>query len=135
MHPPLQIFLFKLLINRVQLMALRSGNIASGMSGDLEEIQVVDLLQLIHTSQKTGYIDIVCGDGRAQVFFNEGEIIYAHYDELEGKEAVFAILGIKNGQFSYNRGSVEDLNVYSPLGDFMGLIIEGVQRIDEHTHQ
>jgi CRP-like cAMP-binding protein len=132
MHPPLQIFLFKLLINRVQLMALRAGNIASGMSGDLEEIQVVDLLQLIHTSKKTGHIDIGCVDGRGQVFFNEGEIIYAHYAQLEGKEAVFAILGIKNGQFSYHRDMVEDTKVYLPLGDFMGLIMEGVQKIDEH---
>jgi CRP-like cAMP-binding protein len=133
MYPPLQIFLFKLLINRVQLMALRAGNIASGMSGDLEEIQVIDLMQLIHSSQKTGHIDIICADGRAQVFFYQGEIIYAHYAQLEGKEAVFAILGIKKGQFSYSRDIVEDFKVYSPIGDFMGLMMEGVQKIDEHT--
>ena len=114
-------------------MALRAGNIASGMSGDLEEIQVVDLMQLIHSSQKTGHIDIICMDSRAQVFFNQGEIVYAHYDQLEGKEAIFAILGIKDGQFSYNRGIVEDFKAHPPIGDFMGLMMEGVQRIDEET--
>ena len=133
MYPPLQIFLFRLLINRVQLTALRAGNIASGMSGDLEEIQVVDLMQLIHTSQKTGYIDIIGMADRAQVFFNEGEIIHAECNQLEGKEAVFAVLAIKNGQFAYNRGIVDEFKNLSPVGDFMALIMEGVQRIDEVT--
>ena len=39
-HPLLQIFLFKILIHRIQAYALRSGNIASGMAGDLSEIPV-----------------------------------------------------------------------------------------------
>ncbi|MGI9571071.1 MAG: cyclic nucleotide-binding domain-containing protein, partial [Desulfobulbia bacterium] len=84
-HPSLQIFLFKLLINRVQEMALRSGNISSGMSGNLEEIAAVDLMQLINSSQKTGYIEILSAEGIAQVYFSEGEIVHAHHNQLEGK--------------------------------------------------
>lgn len=132
-HPTLQIFLFKLLINRVQAMALKSGKIASGMSGNVEEVPAVDLMQLINSSQKTGYIEIFGAEGIAQVHFNEGEIVHAHYNQLEGEEAVFAILGIKNGQFTYNRGISDQFEKLSPIGGFIGLIMEGVQRMDEHS--
>ncbi len=134
-HPSLQIFFFRLLINRVQEMALRSGNISSGMSGNLEEIAAVDLMQLINSSQKTGNIEILGAEGIARVYFNEGEIVRAHHNQLKGKEAVFAVLGIKHGQFTYNRGVSDEITKLSPIGDFMGLMMEGVHRIDEHNQQ
>lgn len=134
-HPPLQIFLFKLLIDRVQAMALRAGNIASGMTGDLEEVPAVDLMQLINSSQKTGSIELVCSEGRAQVYFKEGEIIHALFNKVEGKEAVFTILCIKKGHFTYNRGIPDEFKALDPIGGFIGLMMEGVQRIDEHSQQ
>ncbi|MFW2366398.1 MAG: DUF4388 domain-containing protein [Desulforhopalus sp.] len=133
--PTLQIFLFKLLIDRVQAMALRAGNIASGMTGDLEEVPAVDLMQLINSSQKTGSIELVCPLGKAQVYFDEGEIIQAHLGELQDKDAVFAILGARKGHFTYNRGIPLELKGVSPIGGFIGLMMEGVQRIDEDSQE
>ena len=132
-HPPLQLFLFKLLIDQVQAKALQSGNITSGMTGDLKEVPVVDLMQLINSSQKTGTVELVCEKGIAHVHFNEGEIISARCGGLEGKEAVFTILGFTKGQFSYNRGLSAELKKLPPIGGFIGMIMEGVQRIDEHS--
>lgn len=134
-YPSLQIFLFKLLIKRVEAMALQSGQISSGMSGDLGEIATVDLLQLMNSAQKTGNIDIQSTKGTAQIYFKEGEIVYAHYKGLEGKEAVFSILGIKNGQFTYNRGISDEVDNLPPIGGFLGLVMEGVQRIDEQAQE
>lgn len=130
-YPALQIFLFRLLIRRVEAMALKSGQISSGMSGDLEEIAAVDLLQLINSAKKTGHIDIQSSEGEARIYFTEGEIVHARCNELEGKEAVFSVLAIKNGQFTYNRGISAEASELSPLGGFIGLIMEGLQRIDE----
>lgn len=132
-HPALQIFLFKMLIDRVQAMALRAGNIASGMTGDLEEVPAVDLMQLINSSQKTGSIELVCFTGRAHIYFNEGEIVHALFNHLEGKEAVFAVLGVRQGHFTYSRGIPEEFKNLPPVGGFIGLMMEGVQRIDEHS--
>lgn len=132
-YPTLQLFLFKLLIDRVQAIALRSGNIASGMTGDLEEIPAIDLMQLINSSQKTGSIEIALLEGKAIVYFSEGEIIHAQFNKLRGKDAVFALLSIKKGFFTYNRGIPHELKTSSPIGGFIGLMMEGVQRIDEHS--
>lgn len=134
-HPSLQIFLFKLLINRVQAIALQSGNIASGMTGDLEDVPAVDLMQLINSSQKTGSIEVICREGKGQVHFNQGEIIHASFNQVDGKEAIFTVLGLQEGHFTYNRGLPPEYMDYPQIGGFIGLMMEGVQRIDECHEQ
>jgi len=129
--PTLQLFLFKLLIDRVQAQALLSGNISSGMTGDLEEMPAIDLMQLINSSQKTGSIELIFTEGSATVYFSEGEIIHANFLKLGAKDAVFAILSIKKGFFTYNRGIPDELKMNPPIGGFIGLMMEGVQEIDE----
>lgn len=131
-HPILQMFLFKLLAARAQTMTLHSGNITSGMTGELDEIPAVDLFQLIHSSKKTGVIKLTTGQEQAEVYFKDGEIIHTRFLELQDKEALFALLKTKQGRFSYARGIPEDLQNRPPLGGFMGLMMEGVQRIDEN---
>ena len=129
--PVLQMFLFKLLVDRAQAITLQSGNIASGMTGELSEISPVDLFQLINTSGKTGTIDINLEKGRGMVFFREGQIVYAGYQKFRKKEALFALLGMEKGHFSYSKGIPDVLNNAPPLGDFMAMIMEGVQALDE----
>lgn len=130
-YPILQLFLLKMLVDRAQTMTLRSGNITSGMTGELAEINSVDLFQLINSSQKTGMVDLTLKDGRAMVFFKEGEIVYARFLKLRQKDAVYALLGAKEGRFSYTRGIPAELDNFPPIGGFMGIMMEGVQRIDE----
>jgi CRP-like cAMP-binding protein len=130
-YPVLQMFLFKLLVDRAQTMSLKSGNIASGMTGELSEIAPVDLFQLINVSRKTGTIDLTLDKGRGMVFFREGEIVYAGYLKFRKKEAVYALLGMTSGHFSYTKGIPDILNNAAPIGGFMGMMMEGVQSIDE----
>lgn len=130
-HPMLQLFLFRMLVERAQTKNLRSGNIASGMTGDLAEIPAVDLFQLINSSQKTGTIELFLDHGRALVFFNEGDIVHVRYTKLRNKDALFALLSLKRGRFSYTKGIPEPVAKLPPIGDFMGLLMEGLQQIDE----
>jgi len=133
-YPVLQLFLLKMLVDRAQAMALRSGNITSGMSGELDEISIVELLQLMNTSQKTGRIELLFDDAKATVFFNEGELIQIRYRGLKDKEALFSLLAKKDGHFSYTKGLPIELENQPPFGGFMGLIMEGVQYIDEQEY-
>lgn len=130
-YPVLQLFLFKLLVARAQTMTLRSGNITSGMSGELAEISIVDLMQLINSSQKSGRLDLALEEGKAMVFFREGEIIHARLLELRNKEAVYALVSVKSGHFAYTKGIPKELDKLPPIGGFIGILMEGLQRIDE----
>ncbi len=132
-YPVLQLFLLKLLVDRAQTMTLRSGHITSGMTGDLAEINTVDLLQLINSSQKTGTVDLTLNTGTATVSFSEGEIIQVGYLEFIDKDALFELMAIKEGHFSYTKGITPDLEHIPPIGSFMGMIMEGLQRIDEKS--
>jgi CRP/FNR family transcriptional regulator, cyclic AMP receptor protein len=131
-YPILQLFFFKMLVARAQALTLRSGKITSGMNGELAEISAVDLFQLINSSQKTGTIDLTLEQGKAMVYFKEGEIIHARFLNLRDKEAVFNLLGVKNGNFTYIKGIPGDFDKLPPIGGFMGLMMEGLQRMDEH---
>lgn len=130
-YPVLQLFLFKLLVARAQTISLRSGKITSGMSGELAEIAIVDLLQLINSAQKTGRLDLSLERGRAMVFFKEGEIVYARYLDFRNKDAMYALVQVKNGHFSYTKGIPKELDGLPPIGGFMSILMEGLQQIDE----
>jgi CRP-like cAMP-binding protein len=130
-YPILQIFFYRVLVNRAQENTMRAGNISSGMSGELTDINSVELFQLINSGGKTGQVQFVFDDCQALTQFNEGEIVYCKYGELEGKEAIFSLLAKQKGQFTYIKGiSVEEKKL-PVLGGFMGLIMEGLRRIDE----
>lgn len=131
--PVLQLFLFKILIERAQTMALKAGNITSGMSGELEEISLVDLLQLINSAKKTGAISLALDGGKAMVFFRDGEILYARYLEHRNSEAFFNMLRETSGHFTYTKGIPPELDNRQPIGDFMGMLMKGLQRIDEQS--
>lgn len=130
-YPVLQMFLFKLLVDQAQAIAIKSGKISSGMTGELSEIAPVDLLQLINSSRKTGTLDLTLDKGRGMVFFREGEIVYARYLKFRGKQVLYILLGQQNGHFSYTKGIPDVLDKVSPIGGFMGLMMEGLQKIDE----
>ncbi|MCI5147167.1 MAG: DUF4388 domain-containing protein, partial [Candidatus Electrothrix sp. AR3] len=132
-YPVLQIFFYRLLVNRAQMNMVKSGKISSGMSGELVYINPVELFQLINSGGKSGKVDLIFPDGHAIVLFKEGEIIHAYFGDLEGKEALFALLSQKKGSFTYNTqlaGKYEKLPV---IGGFMGLLMEGLQRLDEEA--
>jgi CRP/FNR family cyclic AMP-dependent transcriptional regulator len=130
-YQKLQLFLLKMLVDRAQTVALRSGDITSGMTGKLAEINAVDLFQLINSKQKTGAVHLSLKEGKAVIFFKEGEIVYARFQKARQKEAVYALLGAQNGHFRYTRGIPKELEKSPPIGRFMALMMEGMQRIDE----
>jgi len=130
-YPILQVFFYRMLVNRAQSNTLRSGNISSGMTGELAEINSVELFQLINSSGKTGKVDLLFTSNRARVLFNEGEIVQVSYGKLEGKEALFSLLARSQGTFTYTSGLSEQDKSLPVIGGFMGLIMEGLRRIDE----
>jgi len=134
-YPILQVFFYRMLVNRAQSNSLRSGSISSGMTGELAEINSVELFQLINSSGKTGQVDLLFTNGRATVLFNEGEIVRVTYGELDDKDALFALLAKRQGTFTYTSGLPEQNEAFEVIGGFMGLIMEGLRRIDEEGEQ
>lgn len=131
-YPALHVFFYRLLIERAGKTGKRfNADIGSGMAGDIAEVHVVELFQMINASQKTGTVELKLPDGDATVMFNEGEVVLARYGDLAGKEALYKLLGVTKGQFAYQPGIPPEAEGYEVIGGFMGLVMEGMQLLDE----
>lgn len=132
-YPNLNSFFWNIIITRAKANLVRSSQINSGMSGELACISLVDLFQLINTGRKSGKLDLKLQNDQACVLFNdEGEIVHAVCGQLRDKEALFALLSQENGTFTYTVGNLPELyRKKQQLGEFMTLLMEGLQHVDE----
>lgn len=132
-YPNLNSFFWNIMMTRAKANLIHSSQINSGMSGELACISLVDLFQLINSGRKSGTLDLILPDGHGSVLFNkEGEIVQATYGQLQGKEALFTLLPQENGSFTYTVETLPDpYSKKKRLGEFMGLLMEGLQHMDE----
>jgi len=130
--PSLQMYFARLLARRLaQTNVARTEDFALAMSGKLSEIPPAELLQTLNQNQKTGVLNFELSKGPAFVSFREGQLIGVRYSEYKGIEAFFKILKEKDGRFKFKPGlTPEEMNT-PELGDFMWLLMEGLNRIDE----
>ena len=69
-------------------------------AGQLNDMGVVDLIQTIEVSRKTGIIYFRQDEKRqATIFFKDGKVIDAETGHLQGEEAVYRILTWNEGEF------------------------------------
>jgi len=130
--PALQVFFYKLLVNRITAINMqRAEELASGMVGQIADMPIVELCQMINSNQKTGVLKIDTDKLRATLKFNEGELIHAGYENLQGSEAFYKILTIRAGRFTFSQGLTHTERKQEVIGGFMGLIMEGMKQIDE----
>lgn len=130
--PALQVFFYKLLVSRITKMNMqRAEELSSGMVGQLSDISPVELCQMINSNQKTGKLNLESEDKRAIIMFNEGELVHSEIDGVSGKEAFYRILTIDNGRFNFSQGLAVREKSLDVLGGFMGMLMEGMQRLDD----
>jgi len=133
-YPALQMYLACLLAQRLaKTNLIMSEELSSGMIGKLSEIPPSGLFQTFNLNQKSGILSMELPKGSAEVTFREGEIIRAVYNEKEGMDALFELLKEKDGRFKFIPEIPSEETETPKLGDFMGLLMEGVRRIDEES--
>ncbi len=133
--PTLQVFFYKLLVSRINKMNVqRAEELASGMVGQLADISLVELCQMININQKTGRLNIECEEKRAVIMFNEGELVHAEINGSLGKEAFYQILILTNGRFKFTQGLSEKDKQRDVIGGFMGMLMEGMKRLDDRNY-
>jgi CRP-like cAMP-binding protein len=130
--PALQVFFYKLLVSRITAVNLqRAEELASGMIGQIADIPIVELCQMINSNQKTGILKLEYEEIRATLMFNEGELVFAEMQNLLGKEAFFKSLALRNGRFKFSQGLSAAQKRNNVIGGFMALIMEGMKRLDD----
>ncbi|HMJ16157.1 MAG TPA: response regulator [Polyangiaceae bacterium] len=99
------------------------------LSGSLEDMGVVDLLQTFEVSRKSGVARIRHGRHEAHVYFRDGKVVDSEFGRLRGEEAVYRALIWNSGSFEVEFRPVQNEDIIPT--STQGLLMEGMRRVDE----
>jgi DNA-binding response OmpR family regulator len=98
-------------------------------SGSLEDMGVVDLMQTVDVSRKSGLATISNGNVDAEIWFRDGKVIDAELGRLRGEEAIYRTLIWTHGTFEVEFRPVDRQDIVPT--STQGLLMEGMRRVDE----
>jgi DNA-binding response OmpR family regulator len=86
---------------RVQSILRRS--MKKGLAGNLSEVNLVDLIQMLTAAKREGKVEINSGQVFGTLCFQQGQIVYASCRDLIGEPAFLELLrgAQHNGQFTF----------------------------------
>ena len=99
-------------------------------AGRVQDMPVVDVIQTIEISRKSGVIQFVGERGRqAAIYFRDGRVIDAEAGSLQGEDAVYRLLTWSEGEFEVVFRTVRRREVITMSSQ--ALLMEGMRRLDE----
>ncbi|HEY3355011.1 MAG TPA: response regulator [Polyangia bacterium] len=99
-------------------------------AGHLSDMAVVDLIQTIEISRKSGVIHFRSEDGkRGDIYFRNGKVIDAEMGRLQGEAAVYRLLLWAEGEFEVEFKGIRRNDVVELSSQ--ALLMEGMRRVDE----
>ncbi|HYF52624.1 MAG TPA: DUF4388 domain-containing protein, partial [Salinarimonas sp.] len=99
------------------------------LSGTLSDFPIVDVVQVLSLTQKTGTLKLAKKDQEAGVAIDKGEVRHAWVGPVEGEDAFYKLLIWDDATFSFESGvAPAKTTINTPT---MTLLIEGSRRKDE----
>ncbi|HVJ19090.1 MAG TPA: DUF4388 domain-containing protein [Polyangiaceae bacterium] len=97
--------------------------------GDLQQVSVIDLLQLLSMNRRSGTLSVTTPVGAGELRLTDGEIIDAVYRRVDGEKALFRLLTERDGSFAFVSGTQSALRrIEQPTNV---LLMEGLRQLDE----
>jgi hypothetical protein len=107
-----------------------------GLSGDLTELPLADLVQMTSVGGKTGRLVLFDVEHAVAgvLVFRSGRLAGAHAGELAGEKAFYALLDLQVGSFEFDpQADITEDEGEAELST-ESLLIEGMRRLDEVRH-
>ena len=121
------------LILNYKLLTKKSQDPAQSLAGKLNDFKLIEILQMLNMSQKTGVLTIFHDFKDGQIALENGEITFALFENLMGEQAIQKMVTWENGSFIFEKDTVEtESNVNKPT---MQLILDCCQMLDESSFQ
>jgi CheY-like chemotaxis protein len=114
---------------KVMLDQRATGRMERGVSGDLEEMGLGDMVQVLWQGRKTGNLKILSGGEPGEVHFVEGQIVDAAWRGRRGADAFYPMLRCKEGEFAFDPTFKPQARAITDTTET--LLLEGMRRLDE----
>jgi len=102
-----------------------------GFEGKISEFRLTDLIQMNCLGRMTTTLYIENQGIKGAIYFDEGNIVHAEIDDMEGENAFYEIVSWEGGNFSVERDKTT--NKETIIKGWQSLLLEGMRRLDEHT--
>lgn len=99
------------------------------MTGRLGLFSLVDLLQLLSGAGRSGRLLVQHPRGDARIYVEDGDVVHAEFDGLEGEESIYALFADERGEFEFKNGLPAPRTTVRL--STQNLILEAVRRLDE----
>jgi DNA-binding response OmpR family regulator len=100
------------------------------LTGSLEDMGLVDLLQTFEVSRKSGIARVREARGKTlTIYFRDGKVVDAELSKLRGEEAVYRGLIWNSGTFEVEFRPIQNEDIIPT--STQGLLMEGMRRVDE----
>ncbi|MFY9556883.1 MAG: DUF4388 domain-containing protein [Blastocatellia bacterium] len=104
------------------------------LSGDLAEINLFDIIQIIENSRLTGVLQVTSSAGSGEIHFDGGLVIGAKSGMDFGRKALSVFAGAGDGNFEFEKTNVSyDRTIQTTSNT--ALILDMLRVKDEEDHQ
>jgi response regulator RpfG family c-di-GMP phosphodiesterase len=109
-----------------------TSNKKKGFSGDLNELSIVELVQMLNLNKKSGILIIDSDTIKGEIYLREGQLVGAKTLNNEGEKAVYDLAALEKGAFNFELSDEKyDHNINNST---MNVIMEACRIMDEKRH-
>ncbi len=102
---------------------------AGEIRGDIAQVALPDLLQLLAMGKKTGTLTVMTSNAAGEIRLAEGEVVDAMFRRAEGMKAVIRLLGEREGAFHFAPNAEPGLRrIREPISS---ILMDGTRQVDE----
>ncbi len=104
---------------------------ASGpaFSGDLAEMPVFVVLQMLEMGHKTGLLEVETDEGPARIWLGDGQPLHAETEKADGMDAAVVLIGATRGRFHFDAAAkLPERRLKTSMTE---LLLEASRQMDE----
>ena len=111
----------------------RAGGTAKSITGDLSDISIFDIVQILENSRMTGALALRSGTRSGNVYFNDGQVVDAVYGQKIALDAFAELVDFSTGQFEFEKSPTRFQQRIEATSN-TSLILDILREKDEERH-
>jgi DNA-binding response OmpR family regulator len=114
----------------------RAQNVGSkideGLSGSIEAMSLIELVQLLSINKKNGILHFTDNkENKGDIFFKDGNISHAFFGQEIGEKAIYEMIVLNEGKYQFNPGDIPAETPVTITAPAMTVIMDCCRIMDE----